>query len=385
MRAPRSSTATLGREDSHVRSQGSAAGGSNPEAVPEGLLDDGFPRNLGRRLIIAVDFGTTYSAVSYVTLEEGESAQYIDSRRIRSIQNYPDDQNFGYTGDMRCEVPTEVMYPLERRHMREFRRRECMKNAGRTHDSEPEEQNEEYEDSDTVDDEAEPDMPGVDVHMVEEANMDVDMLDDSEGLAIFGPQDDSEGADDNQQSFKWGYSVHEARGLVATHADPTNQVLARFKLLLDNSPLTNAIRARLEPTLRELKAKKIIKDSHHVIVDFLTCLLRHTRSQLKEAGINDEEYHTEMVLCVPAIWTQKACRDMQTALAKAMYLAGFGGVDVENNCIENLFIVSEPEAAAAYVLAKDRRITVRRLLVLHTKSNVMLTDEFTSPVIGLSY
>jgi hypothetical protein len=66
----------------------------------------------------------------------------------------------------------------------------------------------------------------------------------------------------------------------------------------------------------------------------------------------------ETILCVPAIWSQKACRDMQTAMAIAMGQAGFPGVDVEDNNIDNLFIVSEPEAAAAFVLADSRDISV---------------------------
>jgi hypothetical protein len=72
----------------------------------------------------------------------------------------------------------------------------------------------------------------------------------------------------------------------------------------------------------------------------------------------DDSYSKEIVLCVPAIWTQKACRDMQTAMARAMGQARFEGVDVRNNSIENLFIVSEPEAAAAYVLATERGVSV---------------------------
>ncbi len=51
---------------------------------------------------------------------------------------------------------------------------------------------------------------------------------------------------------------------------------------------------------------------------------------------------------------------MQTALTKAIQRAGFDGVNVQNNSIENLFIVSEPEAAAAYVLASERHVTVRQ-------------------------
>ncbi len=65
-------------------------------------------------------------------------------------------------------------------------------------------------------------------------------------------------------------------------------------------------------------------------------------------------------MCVPAIWEQAACRGMQTAMATALKQAQFTRVRVENNSIENLFIVSEPEAAAAYVLAMESVIQVRK-------------------------
>jgi hypothetical protein len=119
--------------------------------------------------------------------------------------------------------------------------------------------------------------------------------------------------------------------------------LSRFKLLLDSTERTEPIRMRLNETLTQLKNRRIIKDSLDVIVDFLTCLLRHVKTEIEVAGF-DDSYKREIVMCVPAIWTQKACRDMHVAMATAMALAGFPGVDIEDKRIENLFIVSEPES-----------------------------------------
>jgi hypothetical protein len=109
--------------------------------------------------------------------------------------------------------------------------------------------------------------------------------------------------------------------------------------------------------------KRIIQKPLDVIVDFLTSLMRHAKSEIERAGF-DDSYKTEIVLCVPAIWTQKALRDMQGALAKAMALAGFPGVDPDTNTIDNLFIVSEPEAAAAFVLTNERDISPGDTFVL---------------------
>lgn len=328
MSVSRASTATLRHEDNpFIRELTVPA----PERVPDQLPNDPKISSPAKRLIIAVDFGTTYSAVSYTVVEGADPVHYLNIDRIRSIQNFPDDYNWGANA-LKCEVPTEVIYPLDR----DFREKEKL-NAT----------NQEAEQ-----DESSPDNNGGPVGGSQ--------VDDFERLAIFGQIgscDADEMSLDESTSFRWGYGAHEAWGLPATHSSPKNMALSRFKLLLDNSPMTEAVRSDLRPTLDRLKRLKIINGPHHVIVDFLTYLLRHTKSELKMAGF-DNSYSKEMVLCVPAIWSQKACRDMQTALALAMRQADFEGVDVENNSIENLFIVSEPEAAAAYVLGKESDVTV---------------------------
>lgn len=63
------------------------------------------------RFIVAVDFGTTFSSVSFVAIESQEQPQLIGGRRIRSIKNYPDDQSTN--GGQAREVPTEMWYPTD--------------------------------------------------------------------------------------------------------------------------------------------------------------------------------------------------------------------------------------------------------------------------------
>jgi len=306
-----------------------------PEDIPARLLEDRGRDIPSKRLIVAVDFGTTYSAISYTALKAGASPRYLSLDQIHSVQNYPDDWNFGGDGDrMKDEVPTEVIYPLDQH----FREKEDL----------------------AISDEAGRDAPGLGIngYGVREGTA----FNGRSSQAIFGPRGD-EDADamsiEESSTFRWGYGVHEAWGLVATHSDPKKKALSRFKLLLDNSPTTKKVRRELAKTLDKLKRANIIENRQHVIVDFLTCLLRHAKSELREAGF-DDSWKREIVLCVPAIWTQKACRDMQTAMARAMKQAAFEGVDIQNNSIENLFIVSEPEAAAAYVLATERHISVHK-------------------------
>jgi hypothetical protein len=308
-----------------------------PEEVPDYLLDGPDMSDSAKRLIMAVDFGTTYSAIAYVALEEGSSVGYLNPSRIRTIQNYPDDVTFGSLHDeMRSEVPTEVIYPLNR----SFRENEGLS-------EEPAENDYQLDGA--------PAPGGVVPGGLEEQSG------AGNRLAVFGGNQYDHDADemsiDEDSSFRWGYGAHEAWGRSATHVDCKHPPLARFKLLLDDSPRTEAVRNELSVTLNELKKKRIIRNHRDVIADFLTCLLRHARSELKSAGF-DDSYKLETVLCVPAIWSQKACRDMQTAMAMAMRRAGLQGVDKLNNSIEDLFIVSEPEAAAAYVLAESRDISV---------------------------
>ncbi|KAH6646709.1 hypothetical protein BKA67DRAFT_524621 [Truncatella angustata] len=318
MASSRESTATLGRNPEGASNQDSA-----PEEVPGGLLDDISDQRLSKRLIVAVDFGTTYSCVSFVALEAGEAPDYLPLDRIETIGNYPNDLNFDSKDEMENQVPTELMYPLNRNF--------------RDQDDLPPLENNEGITGVGTEDEGDGSIPGQPIPITDANENGEDM--DMDGLF-------------ESDSLQWGYSVHEARSIPAIHINPNNRPLSRFKLLLDESPMTRTIRDDLNQTIGLLKRKRIIQKPLQVIADFLTCLLRHTKTELVNKGY-DDNWKVEMVLCVPAIWTQKGCRNMQTAMAYAMEKARFIGADFQNNSIENLFIVSEPEAAAAYVLASD--------------------------------
>ncbi|KAL2211435.1 hypothetical protein CC79DRAFT_1392753 [Sarocladium strictum] len=318
----RSSTVTLGRENAPApnpnRQHQLEDDYVRPEPINLGLLDEDHGDPFPKRLIIAVDFGTTYSAVSYVDVPQGCPSYSVHPRSIRSIGNYPENYNYHYNDPMGMEVPTEVIYPLDR-HFRDHFNLDI-----------PEEHSANgNEDGDPV-----PDEDG-DISMLSNA------LDE----------------------FRWGYRVHEVWNRPATHSNTTNQPLARFKLLLDNSEMTESVRRDVRHTINALKRKHVIQGPLHVIADFLTYLLEHTRAELHRQGF-DDSYEKEMILCVPAIWTQKACRDMQACLAVAMKRANFTRADLQNKSIENLFIVSEPEAAAAHMLSTSAEIKAGDCFVL---------------------
>lgn len=315
----RETTATLGRTTP-------GAGESRYSTpLPNPRVDD--EEELGKRLIIAIDFGTTYSCVSYAAIQKGERPEYLMRDRIESIENYPNDQDPDAASPMKRQVPTELMYPKTA----DFRAKEGLP---------------ELPDGD----EPRKEVPALcdedgDIDMAEADNKTVQQY--MEELML-----------DNSDRLSWGYSVHESQSLPKVHSDPSSKPLSRFKLLLDTSPMTEEVRHSLKDTVESLQKRKMIKKPLQLIADFLTCLLRHTMEELADRGY-DDSWALEIVLCVPAIWTQKACRDMQSALAVAMEKTNFKGVDIQNNSIENLFIVSEPEAAAAYVLAWSPDVHVR--------------------------
>ncbi|KAG5656912.1 hypothetical protein KAF25_011081 [Fusarium avenaceum] len=327
MSVSRASTQTLGREDA-IQYRNQSHDDSGPEHINLDVLDKIYQGPPPKRLIIGIDFGTTYSAVSYVDIPEGCPSESIDPSTIKTIQGYPSGSSFNPNDQMLMEVPTEVIYPLDSH----FRDNSLLNHV------EPE-----------TDSESDPDVQ----HESPDSTFSVPMDDR-------GPRDEDEDGDismmtDPSSQFRWGYEVHDLWSIPATHSDNTNQPLSRFKLLLDGSQRTQRIRDDLNDTLVNLKRRKVIKKPLHVIADFLTHLLAHTQSELQKKGF-DDSYHREIVLSVPAIWTEKACRDMQSCLAEAMQRANFQNVDIQNNSIENLFIVSEPEAAAAYMLGASLRI-----------------------------
>ncbi|KAK4167525.1 hypothetical protein QBC43DRAFT_285955 [Cladorrhinum sp. PSN259] len=130
---------------------------------------------------------------------------------------------------MRSEVPTEVIYPLDRH----FRNKEGLITTdedGRHEDGKHEDGK--HEDGKHEDDN--PPTPG-------SLRLNDEPFDRNSHLAVFGHQGRYEADQmliDEETSFRWGYGAHEAWGRAATHLGPNNKSVARFKLILDNSPRT---------------------------------------------------------------------------------------------------------------------------------------------------
>jgi hypothetical protein len=139
--------------------------------------------------------------------------------------------------------------------------------------------------------------------------------------------------------------------------------------LLDRSANTRTLRKHLRQTLSGLKKRNIIQNDEDVIADFLTCLFKFTKEKLEQLFYLIDNPTVELVMCVPAIWTPRARRKMHQAMAIAVDRTGLG--QTRNNCIEDLFIVSEPEAAAAFVLHGNYEIQVS--IIHHPLASYPLT------------
>jgi hypothetical protein len=270
-------------------------------------------------IIVATDFGTTFSSVAYARRGEGMLPD------VKIIDNYPNEPSHHTNGHPSPQVPTESWYPNEPTLEEKSRSPTPIQNYfpqgvsnGNIYDAESDEQGDIYD----------------------------------------GPEDEEPtipqpSPSPKLRSFVWGYGIQTEINEDMDHSKFNR--IARSKLWLDKSEHTASVRAELDPILRRLKRKKVIKENEDVIADYLGRLFMHTKAQLKEEGVISDATPIEHVLTVPAIWTADACRKMQRAMAVAIQQAKFGAV-------ENLFLVSEPEAAATYVLSqckKGNAITVR--------------------------
>jgi len=119
----------------------------------------------------------------------------------------------------------------------------------------------------------------------------------------------------------------------------------------------------------------LINEDTDLIADYLAQLLQHTKKRLIDSEGYTDTSTVEFVLCVPAVWKAEAIRQMEIALTTAVANTGLG--KLQHGSIDNLFIVSEPEGAAACVLAREKtRLKVRASLA-HYRGNwarLIITD-----------
>lgn len=303
------------------------AGRSQDEDV-EMTMDDGR-----QRIILAVDFGTTFCSVAYTRLRGTVQDTALDLKDVECITRYPGDRSAPQDGwQLREDVPTELWY-----------------NLGEMVEPEPSDDrsmgpNEDDSGSDNISD----------------YDFSSKSSSESEG-EVEKEAEQREQEPRNSNTPFWGFQVQLQLQRADTPKDGMKRV-TRFKLMLDKgNTLTDDIREEIKPVVRNLKRTKLIQKDTDIISDYLTQLFTHTRNELRKTPNFDDNTPIEFVLTIPAVWPSEACRTMQKAMAVAAQRSGLGQWEKES--LGDLFIVSEPEAAATCVLAEnDNNIHVSSML-----------------------
>ncbi|RDL35840.1 uncharacterized protein BP5553_06452 [Venustampulla echinocandica] len=139
---------------------------------------------------------------------------------------------------------------------------------------------------------------------------------------------------------RWGWDAK----LVEESGDaPSGTFVDMIKLLLDEAELTDEV-------YRDLHRQRVLDNIRHLnktvidlLVDFLTPFFKHIMNFMTANGDYDPRDNIELECTVPAIWKETARRKMLIAIDKAGQKSGFGFGKA-------VWFVSEPEAAASYVL-----------------------------------
>lgn len=282
--------------------------------------------DIRRRFIIGIDYGTTFTSVSYHASREDDPESLVFPNQIGIIRRWPCDSMKG----VNMQVPTESWYSSVPQA------RALAKGQFENSDSEWESEN---ADGPEVAPKAQNSVRPTDSTLDHEASLE----------------------------FLWGYQVPYQRFREYSTRN-LDRHIERAKLMLVSSKHTVKDRQRLRPQLNRLINAGIIRkfskreepdarDAQDIIADFLVPVLRHTHEQL----VKFEDFHSNncsvsFALTVPTIWSSKSSRVLQYALDDAIRVTGFGTLG--HGSVDNLFVVSEPEAAAAYLLGNSRDMLV---------------------------
>ncbi|KAF7922130.1 uncharacterized protein EAE98_008341 [Botrytis deweyae] len=284
-----------------------------------------------KKFVIGVDFGTTFTSVSYFFHPINERHPRAFPEQILSIKNWPEDLSSGDAGGTRPQVPSETWYspiPLSREAPQDT--------------DEHDETLEEF----VYDDEDHP------LTYVRDANA------ESDG--------------DESSEFLWGYQVHHQQYRENISRNTGTRV-KRSKLHLVPTAYTHDDRIELLRSIEILIDNGIIRkhgsknepdarDVLDIFTDFLLKVLNHTKEQLIQLHNFSSQSVVEFALTVPTIWSPNASRILQTALQNAARLVKFGNISPKKAVVP--YIVSEPEAAAIYMLAGNSSVHPRETFII---------------------
>jgi hypothetical protein len=270
-----------------------------------------------RKFIVGIDYGTTFTSVSYHIQSDEDDHTRVFPHEVGVISEWPHD---GFDGS-KMHIPTETWYSSV------------------------------------------PKIRGRPVGQFELSNSDSESTssDDEDLRAGRSTPSDSGQDEDDLAGFFWGYEVPYKKHVeLAPRSE--HRCIERLKSMLLQAEYAHDDQREIRPRIDRLIAEKIIRkfgtteapDSQDVqdpITDFLVPVLRHTRRQLIKHEELTDQCSISFVLTVPLIWDASSLRILQTAMEAAIRETKFGSVD-------NLFIISEPEAAATYLLGTSHDMLV---------------------------
>jgi hypothetical protein len=274
------------------------------------------------RIVIGIDFGTTFSCVAYVILPIGVAPGDIRLEDFECIGNYPGFEASRNQSNIRRDVPTELWYEYGFAK----KRREPATKHNEVHLSE----NQGCESIREEDDHS-----GSDLEISEED----ESPEASTGTSTLMMH--------RKCTRYFGYSVQQRLNTIHKHKDDARP-LKRFKLNLNPKEQTEIHRKNIQKTLEKLMKMGIIEDKTDIYTHYLTDLLQHAKEQLKRSNELQDNMHVEYALGIPPTWPTLGVRILQNSLEKAVRKVGIDRQD--ENSMPDIFIVSEPEATAEWCL-----------------------------------
>lgn len=313
---------------------------------PDTMMHDANPESHANEhqdiyhFVVAVDFGTTFSSVAFARYMHEHQRENIRLEQVELIGGYPD---WEYRNHDVYDVPTELWYPSPGHRI----------DGTNSFATSQQMQGMQESDSDDSDNE----------------ESDLDSNSDASAKRRQRRQlPPMQTGSSVTPKLYWGYGVR--RQVKYADAFDSSKRIARFKLLLDDSPASEKVRITLGATCDDLRKMGVLtpksesesetepRQNTEIIAHYLENLFVHTHEKLIEEGYTKDS-NVEFALCVPVAWKARACRQMHEAMSRAIHKAGFG--TLRNGKISNLFIVAEPEAAATAAVASDKlKLNVRR-------------------------
>ncbi|PQE05216.1 Hsp70 family protein [Rutstroemia sp. NJR-2017a BBW] len=288
------------------------------------------------KVVIGLDYGTTFTSVSYSIVPVKKDNARAFSKDIMSVVNWPHD---GQAGE-RKQLPSESWYsptPIER---------------NRTENDEVLEENvfDSFQGNHAL---------------LGKSNLHTDSIEDSE---------DSEMEDELSLDYLWGYGVPYEM-YKANSSRSQRRYVKRAKLMLVETEYTNEDRKGLRAVFNGLLKEEIIRrhgrksksepdmwDAVDPISDYLVKVLEHTKDQLQSLHGFTQQSPVDFVMTVPTVWSPEASRVLQTAVKAAIYATSLGKPG--GTTADNLFLISEPEAAATFLLENSDNISLGEIFII---------------------